>query len=49
MMLEGRSLFDCAGATVGWVAAVLLEADVSATGGGGAVGMPVVIPCSWML
>src|ERR1700727_946845 len=51
MMIDGRSLLPvCVGGIVCWVAAVALEA-VRATLMFGActVGMPVVVPCTWML
>src|ERR1700733_7974944 len=45
MMMEGRSLFACAGAAACWVAAVAFDAVVSApTGGPCTVGTPTVTP-----
>ena len=47
---EGRSLFDCDGRAACCVAAVALEAVVSAaTGGPCTVGMPMEVPWTWML
>src|ERR1700738_903781 len=50
MIMEGRSLlFDCDGNAC-CVAAVAFDAVVSAaTGGGGTVGTPIVVPCTWIL
>jgi hypothetical protein len=50
-MTDGRSLLpDCVGKVACWVAAVAFEAVVSAPRlGAGAVGIPIVVPCTWML
>src|SRR3984885_14316048 len=52
MMIDGRSVLppDCVGSAVCWVAAVALDADSEALMFGACTtGMPVVVPCTWML